>query len=295
MKIPTYVLITPAHNEQNYITYAIRSVLSQTIKPIKWIIVNDGSNDKTKEIVESYSKEHVFIKLINIIRNGERNFGNKAIAFNKGYNEILDIDYEYIGNLDADILLDPDYYKNIIYNIEKDSIIGIGGGIVYTKVGNKFCTVDKTLDSVAGAVQLFRRECFEAVGGYVPLKYGGIDAAVEIKAKMLGWKVSKFPEQKVMEQRETGSVGKSLLGAKVREGRRFYSLGYDSWFYLLRCIYRSKDRPFIIGSIIALYGYFESYFRCKPILLSPQVVTFLRTEQRKRIRDIPKKILRYVK
>jgi glycosyltransferase involved in cell wall biosynthesis len=279
-----YVVITPAHNEQGYIKYAIQSILSQTLKPLRWVIVSDGSTDKTKDIVKDYIGKYEFIKLINLERDGGHNFGRKSIAFKRGLSELHDIEYDYIGNLDADIYLEPGYYENVLQKFYEDKKLGIAGGIVYTKVGNSFSTFDETLDSVGGAVQLFRRPCFEAVGGLVPLEYGGEDAAAEIKAKMLGWKVRKYPEQKVFEQRRTGSAGLSLLGSKVREGQRFYSLGYDALFYLVRCIYRLKDRPYIIGSIAALYGFFGSIIRCKPILLPPQVVTHLRSEQRQRLK-----------
>ena len=286
-----YVIITPAHNEQDYIIYAIQSILCQTIKPIQWIIVNDGSTDKTKEIIESHIVKYDFMKLINLKRDGGHNFGNKAIAFMKGYAEICNIDYDYIGNLDADIMLDPDYYKMIIEKYNEDIGLGIAGGIVYTKIGNGYFTSDKTADSVGGAVQLFRRPCFDAVGGYVPLQYGGIDAAAEIKAKMLGWKVRKYLEHKVFEQRRTGSAGVSLLESRVSEGKRFYSLGYDSFFYFIRCIYRLRDRPFIIGSIAAFCGFMGSIIRCRPILLPPQVVSYLRTEQRRRLKTMQDKLL----
>lgn len=288
-----YVVITPAHNEQDYIHYAIKSILSQTIKPLQWIIVNDGSTDKTKEIVEPYVRGNGFIKLINLERDGGHNFGRKAIAFQKGFSELEGIEYDYIGNLDADILLEPDYYRKMIKEFYADPKLGIGGGIVYTKVGNRFLTSDETLDSVGGAVQLFRKSCFEAVGGYVPLQYGGIDAAVEIKAKMLGWKVRKFPGDKVFEQRRTGSAGTTLLRSRVREGQRFYSLGYDFWFYFIRCIFRTKDRPFIFGSVASFYGFIWSIFKGKPILLSKEVVEYLRYQQRLRLKIIFNKIIHF--
>lgn len=291
MENAKYVVITPAHNEQDYIVYAIQSILSQTLKPLRWVIVNDGSTDRTKDIVESYLNKHEFIKLVNLERDGGRNFGRKATAFGRGVNELQDIDYDYIGNLDADILLEPDYFRNIIKKFDAEPTLGIGGGIVYTKVGNKFITSDKTLDSVGGAVQLFRKQCFEAAGGYIPLQYGGIDAAAEIMAKMLGWKVKKFPMYKVFEQRRTGSADISLFRSRVREGHRFYSLGYDHLFFSLRCIYRAKDRPFIIGSLAAFFGFMDSFFRCRPILLPPQVVAYLRNEQRQRLKRIPGKLL----
>lgn len=282
-----YVIITPARNEEFFITDTIQAVISQTLKPLMWVIVNDGSTDKTSEIVETYAKKYDFIRLLNLERDGDRDFSRKAIAFSHGLATVQKLDYEYIGNLDADISMAADYYHNIIQHFNNDLKLGVVGGIVYTKIGEKLLTYDETLDSVAGAVQLFRRSCFEAIGGYVPLKLGGIDTVAEIKARMLGWKVRKLPDQKVFENRRMGSPMASPLGIKLREGRQFYSLGYGLVFFTMRCIYRYKDNPFIIGSIAALYGFLESLFRRQPILPQSDIVEYLRSEQRQRLKRLP--------
>ncbi len=286
-----YVIITPARNEDQFIAKTISSVILQTIRPLRWVIVNDGSTDGTKKIVESYLDKFKFIKLINLERDGDRNFGGKAIAFSRGVAELQSLDYDFIGNLDADISMAPDYYQSIIKYFDADSRLGIAGGIVYTKTGKRFSTSDETIDSVGGAVQLFRRPCFEAVGGYMLLICGGEDAAAEIRARMLGWTVRKFPDHKVFENRRTGSAEASLLVSKVREGRRFYSLGYGLLFYIVRCLYRTKENPFIIGSIAALYGFMGSFLSRRPVLLPQDEVEYLRSEQRQRLMRIPAKLL----
>lgn len=286
-----YIIITPAHNEEAFIEKTIQSMIAQTVLPLLWIIVNDGSTDRTAHIVRQYASQQGFIRLIDIDQNLTRGFASKAVAFNRGLAEARKYDCQYIGNLDADILLEPGYFEGILGELEKDSMLGIAGGIVFTNINGKFFTTDEAIDSVGGAVQLFRRACLDAVGGYLPLQYGGIDAAAEIIAKMNGWKVRKFPIRKVFEQRRTGSAHASPLRAKVREGRRFYSLGYSLLFYLARCIYRIKDPPFLIGSVAALYGFMESLIIRRQILLSPDIVAYLRTEQMKRLKRLPETLL----
>jgi glycosyltransferase involved in cell wall biosynthesis len=286
-----YVIITPARNEEILIADTIQAVISQTLRPLRWVIVNDGSTDKTGQIIESYIKKYDFIRLVNLERDGDRNFGRKAVAFSHGLVTLQNLDYEYIGNLDADISIAPDYYNNIIQYFNTDAKLGIVGGIVYTKIGKRLVTCDETLDSVAGAVQLFRRSCFEAIGGYLPLKLGGIDTVAEIKARMLGWTVRKLPDQRVFEQRRMGSPMASPLGIKLREGRQFYSLGYGLLFFTLRCIYRFKDKPFIIGSIAALYGFVESFLRRQPVLPQKDIVAYLKSEQRQRLKRLPATLL----
>src|SRR4051812_11983188 len=115
-----YVLITPAHNEEQFIQQAIESVIAQTVRPLKWIVVNDCSSDRTPEIVAGYAQRYPFIRLMSLERPAGRNFGNKARAFNLGLAQLGDVDYEYIGNLDADNSLKSDYYAAILQQFEKD-------------------------------------------------------------------------------------------------------------------------------------------------------------------------------
>lgn len=286
-----YIIITPAHNEQEFIANTIDSVVAQTLKPSMWIIVNDGSTDMTGDIVRSYLEQHQFITLVNLVRKGDRSFAKKAIAFGRGLAEIRSLNYQFIGNLDADILLEPDYFEKLLQEFNKDASLGVGGGIVYHKIGNRFLTSDINTGSVGGAVQLFRRSCFEAIGGYEPLECGGIDAAAEIKARMLGWGVKKFPEYRVVEQRGTGSAQARPLRARIVLGHRFYSLGYTLLFYLARCLYRCNDPPFLVGSMAELYGYMQSMIQRRPIALSQEVVSYLREEQRQQLRQLRQRLL----
>lgn len=230
--VAPYVVITPAHNEEALIENTILSMITQTVRPLLWVVVNDDSMDGTGKIVERYAEDYNFIRLINLRRSGERHFGHKASAFNRGLTEVQDLDYQYIGNLDADISLEKDYFERILHEFLHDSSLGVAGGMVSSRIGDKFVSQEVALDSVAGAVQLFRRECLEQIGGYPALPLGGIDAAAEIIARMKGWKVRTFPKCGVLEHRRTGSSKAGPLGARVREGRRLYSLGYG-WFFFV--------------------------------------------------------------
>lgn len=279
-----YVLVTPARNEELHIERTITCVLSQTLRPSKWVIVDDGSTDHTVEIVSKYASRYGFIILLKLRRDGRRNFANKATAFNAGVKSIASAGYSFIGNLDADTTVAPDYYANITAEFDKDATLGIAGGIVYTSVGSRFVTADNALDSVGGAVQLFRKECFDQIGGYVPLRCGGIDAAAEITARMNGWKVRKFPENKVFEHRRTGSVDAQLLASLYREGVRFHSLGYSTLFYICRSLYKLTDRPPVVGSSVALLGFMIARFTRSPVLLPAKAVSYLRSEQMSKLK-----------
>lgn len=280
---PTYAIITPAHNEEAYIGRTIESLIAQTHRPVKWIIVNDASRDRTGEIVGRYAAEHPFIHLVNVERPSGRHFGNKARAFHRGLGEIGEWDFDFIGNLDADISLEPTYFEDLLHEFEKDARLGIGGGMVASHINGKFISQEVALDSVAGAVQLFRPACFKEIGGYMSLPHGGIDTAAEIIARMKGWKVRTFPHLEVQEHRQTGTALTSPWMARIKEGRRFYSLGYGFLFYCARCMYRSMERPRVVGSILALLGYLGAWMKGERIALPPEVVHHLRAEQRARL------------
>lgn len=279
-----YVVITPAHNEEEFIEETAKSMVSQSHRPMRWVVVNDGSTDRTARIVERYCRQFDFIRLVNQTRGPERNFARKVFAFNRGLEEVGDLDYDYIGNVDADMFFGESYFANILAKFAADPALGISGGIVYTKYTSKYTTYDYTLDSVGGKVQLFRRQCFENIGGYRPLKYGGIDATAEIMARMQGWTVRKSFDDPAYEARPTGFAYGKPVRAKMCEGRRFYSLGYDPLFYSLRCLYRLHEHPFVVGSAAALLRYAYGLIRREPVALPPEVVSYLRAEQRAKIK-----------
>lgn len=279
-----YALITPAHNEQAFIEKTLQAVIAQTVRPARWVVVNDASTDGTREIVERYAKEHAFIRLINVERESGRQFGNKVRAFNRGLESLRDLEYDYIGNLDADISFDADYMECILAELEKDASLGIAGGMVHTRLDDGFRSQEVAADSVAGAVQMFRRACFEQVGGYLILPYGGIDAAAEITARMHGWRTRTFEQYRVTEHRRTGSATDGRpLRARVIAGRRMHSLGYSFTFFLARSVYRALEPPWILGSVAGLLGFVESMLKRSPVLLPDETVRFLRSEQRRKL------------
>lgn len=279
-----YILITAAHNEEAFIGLTCESVLSQTHRPARWVVVDDASTDATAAIVSHYARQQPgLIELIRVDRPAGRDFGNKVRAFQAGLVRARALDFQYIGNLDADISLDPGYYATVLSRFEADPGLGIAGGMVASQIEGAFVSQQVASDSVAGAVQLFRRACFDAVGGYLPLRLGGIDAAAEIVARRKGWSVRTFEDLRVLEHRRTGSASATPLAARLREGRRLYSLGYGFTFFAARCARRSLERPRIIGSASALCGYLGAALRREPIVLPHDVVRYLRAEQRRKL------------
>lgn len=286
MNATKYVLITPAKNEQLYIGETIRSVVVQTLKPVRWIIVDDGSTDQTARIAAEAIKDYPFISVISRQVTERRNFGSKVAAFNAGLELLREIDFSFIGNLDADISLPPNYYQSVIAEFNRDQNLGVAGGPIFTNIGIRFISYDKTTDSVAGAVQTFRKKCFEQVGGLLPLCYGGEDAAAEITARMQGWSVRKIRTVHAYEHRRTGSAQNGWFRRNFREGMKFHSLGYSPAFYLCRCAYRSTEPPFLAGSLLRLMGFAWAELLRHPVRLDGRVVSYLRDEQRSKLKQI---------
>jgi poly-beta-1,6-N-acetyl-D-glucosamine synthase len=279
-----YALVTPAKNEAKYIDSTIRSILSQSYKPARWVIVDDGSSDATAAAVARYAERYDFISLLKRAGVPAHNFASKVHAFNAGLQALEPLDYDLIGNLDADITLRPDYYENVIAELEADVRLGIAGGTIYVPTRTDYVTDDDTDDSVGGAVQLFRVECFQQIGGYMALEGGGIDAAAEIMARMYGWSVRKVPNNPVYEQRQTGFAHGSQWKARYKEGVQYHRLGYTPLFYCLRCAWRIGGPPFVVGSVYGLAGYLHAKLRRDPICLPPRAVSYLRSEQLGKIR-----------
>ena len=281
-----YVLITPARNEDRFIERTIKSILEQTVLPQKWVIVSDGSTDRTDAIVEKYLPISSIIIFVKIPEQQIRNFGSKVAAFNLGYKELSVIEYDFIGNLDADISFSPNYYEQVLEKFRENPKLGIAGGVRRDIVDGTPLKIKSAKNSVAGGFQLFRRRCFDEIGGYKKLECGGIDSVAEISARMLGWEVESFPEIVAEHHKPTGSGAGNIFKQKFRAGVKFYLLGYPLIFPLIRFGLRLKQKPIIIGSVISITGYYWAWLMRYKRPVSEEFVRFLRAEQKTRILNV---------
>ena len=292
-----YVLITSARNEEAYIEKTIQAVVSQTILPEKWLIVNDGSTDRTAEIVSDYRARYDFIDLLSLPLKSQRNFGAKVNAINAGYQQLRKNEFQFVGNLDADVAFESQYYEKLLKYFEVNPKLGIAGGIILELIRGRFAAQNISLNSVAGAIQLFRRNCYEQIGGYLPLEAGGEDAVMEVLARKNGWQVETFPEMKVFHYRRVAIENKTSLMTKFRQGYRDYLLGYHPLFYTAMCTYRVIDRPYLLGSILRMSGYCWSMLARKRRSVSVEFVSYLKWEQMSRLKSLfaPSRGVRFVK
>ncbi len=263
MKTNKYVLITAARNEQKFIETTIKCVLKQTIKPTSWFIISDNSTDKTDDIIKSYLKENKFIKYIRLEKQDNRDFASKVYALNTVLEKVDFNDLDYIGILDADITFQPNYYESILNEFSNNPKLGIAGGEFYDIVENKKIRVIKSSQSVRGGIQLFRKECFQQIGKFTPLKNGGEDIITEVTARKNGWIVKSFDHQMLEHHRLTGTGGWNILQAKFYEGYTSYLMGYHPLFQLLKAIHRIKERPYFLSASMHLGGFCYAFLMRK--------------------------------
>jgi len=289
----SYVLITPARNEEKLIEKVIQSVTSQTIPPTKWVIVNDGSTDATASIVSRYLGKYEWMELLNLSANRERSFAAKVHAFNAGFKRIEDLDYKVIGNLDSDVSFEEDYLEFLLGKFEEDAELGVAGTVFredgYSSERDSF----EGQNHVAGGCQLFRRRCFEQIGGYIPNKAGGIDWIAVTTARMMGWKTRSFREKYFFHYRSLGTAERSLLASAFSYGEKDYYLGGHPLWELFRVAYRAIKKPYLVGSIALFSGYLSAFLRRMERPVSKELMRFHRQEQMMKLKKILKSVLTF--
>jgi len=284
MQNPAYVLVTAARNEEQFIAQTIESVVAQTVQPLQWVIISDASTDQTDRIVQRYADQYPFIRLLRLTKDHPRNFGAQVDAIRAGVGLLRSCSYDFIGNLDADVSFEPDYFGALLQRFEGRPSLGLAGGTVRELDGSirEACRGER-LQAVAHAVQLFRRPCFEMIGGYPALPYGGPDTFAEVAARMQGWDVEGFQDLVVQHYRPVGSAG-GILRGRFRQGLMDFSLGYLPSFELARCARRIRERPAVIGVVIRVIGFGWAYASFKKRQVPVEFVQFLRREQSQRLR-----------
>jgi biofilm PGA synthesis N-glycosyltransferase PgaC len=294
-RTPSYVLITPAHNEEEFLEKTIESVIKQIVLPMKWVIVDDGSTDSTSQIVKRYLAEHLWMELVQMPQRRDRSFAAKVGAFNAGYEKVRHLQFEIIGNLDGDIAFDPEYFEFLVGKFADDFTLG-AAGTVFREEG--YSTDKDSFEGrshVAGGCQLFRRQCWEQIGGYIPHRAGGIDWIAVTTARMLGWKTESFREKWSFHHRRLGTAGRGVLSSLFAYGQKDYYLGGHPVWELFRVAYRMTKKPVVIGGLMLGLGYCSGLIRRIPRPVSRELMVFHRTEQMAKLRAILKCIVTFRK
>ena len=287
-----YVLITPARNEERFIQKTLDSVVAQTMLPERWVIVDDGSTDRTPEIVERYAKRHSWIELIHRSHRPDRNFAGKAHAFNAGFERIRSFPFDVIGNLDSDISFERDYFEFLLGKFGECPGLGVAGTPMQEAKYHALKDSFYNEHDVFGACQLFRRECFQEVGGYTPIEWGGIDWIAVRTARLKGWQTRSFSEKFFYHHRPMGATESNTWKARFDYGRKDYFLGNHPLWQIFRVGFQMMKKPYLLGGLALLSGYFYSFASRMERPVAPELLKFHRQEQLARLKDLLTRVLR---
>lgn len=281
-KIPQYILISPVKDEENYIFNTIKSVLSQSILPKMWIIVDDGSSDRTKDIIREYCNENIWVKLISLNRDRKRIPGPAVInAFNVGYREIEHQTFEYIVKLDGDLKFDYDYFEKILCKFEENEMLGIASGVYHEKEGEEWARIKMPSYHAAGACKVMRKKCFEDIGGFELNR--GWDTLDEIRAMVRGWQTRHFSDIHFYHLKKEGS-GIGTLRTNFMHGEIYYLTGGSKLFFVFKIIHRCLyGDPLLVAGLYMLSGYMKSLLTGKKRLVNKEEMKFYRKILNRRI------------
>ncbi len=294
--LPTCLLITPARNEARHIEKTIRSMVAQAVRPDKWIIVNDGSTDETGQIIDKYAATHGWIERLDMPVHRDRSFAAKANSFNTACKVAGWLSYDIVGNIDADIAFEPDFLEFLLRKFVEDPRLGVAGTPFLEEGG-----YDSAVDSfegerhVSGQCQLFRRNCLQDVGGYVPNKAGGVDWIAVTTARMKGWTTRSFREKRFFHHRTLGTAERGPLAALYSYGQKDYYLGGSIVWELFRVTYRLVMPPRLVGGLVLGAGFLSAALIRTPRAVSKELMQFHRREQMTKLKAILSTVVRFKK
>ena len=286
MKNDRYLLISSCRNEGPYIDGLIDAIAAQTVRPARWVIVDDGSTDDTYARCAARAEELAFVEAVEMPGGRQRDFSSKVFALREACERVKGTDLDFIGFIDADIRVEPFYYERLMSLMASDSHLGLGGGTVLERSNGAVVNTRKGSEDfhVPGGVQFFRRACFEQIGGYTPIDAGGEDTIAEVTAMMHGWRVRTFRELTAWHLRPEGVGSANVVARGMRWGRRFYLLGYHPLFYFFHCARRAVWRPVVIDAACRILGFVLAAAKGETRPVSNEFVRFQRRLQMRRLR-----------
>src|SRR5262245_10423284 len=292
-RVMNCVLISPVRNEEAYLRLTIESMIAQTVKPVKWVIVNDGSTDRTAAIVKEYLDKYDWIELLEVPPRADRSFAAKAVNVNMAYDHVKHLDFDVVGNLDGDTSFEPDHLEFLLARFHEDPKLGVAGTI-FKEEGYSSDTHSFEGEShVAGQFQLFRRQCFEQIGGYVAHKAGGVDWMACVTARMRGWKTRAFRGRAFFHHRHLGTAERGWVSALFSYGEKDYYLGGSPIWQFFRVSYRMLKRPYGVCGLALGLGYLWAFARRMDRPVSDELMRFHRREQMTALKGILRSFIRF--
>lgn len=275
-----YVVISPVRNEQDYIQRTYESLVSQTLLPLQWIIVNDGSTDDTEAMVLRYVAQHSWIKLITLKDRGYYFPGTGVVnVFNAGLAVVSQPDWEFVVKLDVDLSFEPNYFELLLNRFSDNPKLGMGSGVTYLE-SDKGWVMEPVLDDhPVGPSKVYRRTCFEQIGGLKPVP--GWDLADLLAAQMAGWQTACFKDLIVKHYRPTGTRREGLWARSVLQGRFEYRHGYAFWYTFLKAIFHLVGSGNFVASAGKVFGYMLAFVKKDEYIFEEKMRIFLRGKHAK--------------
>ncbi len=264
-----YILVTPVKDEERYIARTLESVVTQTIRPARWVIVDDGSRDGTPAIIRDYVRRFDWIEYLRIDRASSRLLGSAEIrAFSSGYETVCHLDHSYVVKLDADLLLPPDYFERMLNKFHDERGLGIASGVYLEEQQGEWQAVKLPEYHAAGAAKMVRVQCFKDIEGF-PL-FPGWDTVDEIRAWSCGWKTAHFDDVTFYHLKPEGS-SMGQFRTNFFHGEVYYASGGGMLFLLGKVLRRLiKGKPIVLGGVLLLCGYIYAAITRRPKLVTPQ-------------------------
>jgi poly-beta-1,6-N-acetyl-D-glucosamine synthase len=279
-----YVVITPVRDEEEFVGATIESVSRQTVRPTEWVIVNDGSSDRTGEIIDRYAAEFPWIRAVHRSNRGFRKSGGGVVeAFYDGYRTLQSDDWDFVVKLDGDLTFSADYFEKCFAYFQSEPQLGIGGGEIYHDLAGNMTLETNPKFHVRGATKIYRRACWEAIGGLWVAP--GWDTIDEVKANMLGWATRSFPDLPLHHHRLTGTAD-GLIRDRIKHGVACYVSGYHPLFVGAKCVYRLFQKPYFVGSAAIWYGFVKGFITKVPQVNDARMIAYLRGQQLRRLRGL---------
>jgi glycosyltransferase involved in cell wall biosynthesis len=275
-----YVLISPCRDEAKYMRQTLDSVISQSVRPAKWIIVDDGSTDSTPQILTEYRARHPWIEVVIRSNRGRRSVGPGVIeAFYAGFGAINLDDYDYLCKLDLDLRLPPRYFEILMRKMTINPRIATCSGKAYVEEGGRLVDERHGDDMSLGMAKFYRTSCFKAIGGFVrEVMWDGIDCH---RCRMNGWIACSWDDQELrfVHLRPMGSSYQSIYTGRMRHGYGQYFMGTGFLFMAASAIYRLNKKPYFLGAAAMLWGWIKSALHGVPRYEDAAFREFLRRYQ----------------
>lgn len=277
-----YVVISPCRNEAQYARQSLESVVNQTVRPTKWVIVDDGSSDATPQILAEYAQRYDWIEVVTRSDRGRRSVGPGVIeAFEAGYQTIDPDAYEYICKLDLDLLLPPRYFEILIERMTANPRIGTCSGKAYVEADGRLVDERHGDDMSLGMTKFYRMACFKDIGGFVrEVMWDGIDCHT---CRMKGWIACSWdePDLRFVHLRPMGSSQQSIYKGRMRHGFGQYFMGTGFLYMLASALFRLNEKPYVVGSLAMLWGWLSSALQGMRRYENPAFRAFLRRYHRR--------------